>query len=146
MTATSLPIQACFAICVLEDNHGRILLLRRAADRNLGAGLWGFPAGHIEAGESASDCARRELNEEIGPQHDISEIAHIGPVRDQCYGGIYEVDLFHFRWHGGEIMLNGEHTDHVWIEPESCEQYAIMPGIRNNLVGLGLLPGNNPYA
>lgn len=116
-------------------------MLRRSPDRSLGAGLWGFPAGHIEPGETAAECARRELNEEIGPDHAIEEITHIGPVRDRHYGGIYEVDLFHFRWHHGDIGLDAEHTDHIWTLPEHCDDHAIMHGVHDNLVSLGLLPG-----
>lgn len=146
MTTTATPVQARFSICVLEDSNGRVLLLHRSADRSLGPDLWGFPAGHIEPGETARECARRELYEEIGSHHDVTEITHVGPVRDQCYGGIYEVDLFHYRWRGGDITLNEEHTDYAWVEPGHCMDYPIMPGIRNNLAGLGLLPGGNPYA
>jgi len=43
--------------------RGRILLCRRRADAMLG-GLWEFPGGKIQPGESAEACIRRELREE----------------------------------------------------------------------------------
>jgi A/G-specific adenine glycosylase len=52
------------SVVVLHD-HGRWLVQRRAPDRLLG-GLWEFPGGHIEAGESPEAAARRELREETG--------------------------------------------------------------------------------
>jgi mutator protein MutT len=49
---------------VLEDTDGRLLLCRRPIHKRHG-GLWEFPGGKIEAGESPLDAARRELREEL---------------------------------------------------------------------------------
>ena len=45
--------------------RGRVLIDRRPAEGLLG-GLWEFPGGKIEAGESAADAVRREVREEVG--------------------------------------------------------------------------------
>jgi 8-oxo-dGTP diphosphatase len=50
---------------VLRDADGRILLTQRPPGKHL-AGLWEFPGGKREYGESAGDALRRELHEEIG--------------------------------------------------------------------------------
>lgn len=46
------------------DDDGRIILLRRGFDP--GGGLWTFPGGFVDLGESVEDAARRELDEELG--------------------------------------------------------------------------------
>jgi 8-oxo-dGTP diphosphatase len=51
---------------VLGDRDGRLLLLRRAADDDHNPGLWEFPGGGIDAGESPREAAARELHEEVG--------------------------------------------------------------------------------
>ncbi|MCU9838671.1 NUDIX hydrolase [Ruegeria sp. WL0004] len=55
------PLVGALAV-VLHDNH--VLLAQRGKDP--GRGLWGFPGGHVEWGETVRDAAIRELFEETG--------------------------------------------------------------------------------
>jgi len=57
---------------VLQDARGRILLARRTEGRDL-AGLWEFPGGKREAGESPEAALARELHEELGIEVEIGE-------------------------------------------------------------------------
>jgi len=50
---------------VIVDKGGKILIAQRKEDAMLG-GLWEFPGGTREKGESISECIARELNEELG--------------------------------------------------------------------------------
>jgi 8-oxo-dGTP diphosphatase len=54
---------------VLRDADGRVLLAQRPP-RGPHAGLWEFPGGKREPGESAADALRRELHEELGIEAD----------------------------------------------------------------------------
>jgi ADP-ribose pyrophosphatase YjhB (NUDIX family) len=51
------------AAAIPRDERGRVWLLRRAFDP--GAGLWTFPGGFVDLGESVEDAARRETREEM---------------------------------------------------------------------------------
>lgn len=124
----------------MEDAAGRVLFLERAPGRALGPGLWGFPAGHIEDGESPADCAYRELGEEIGTRHEVAELRRLPPVRDTAYGGVYEIHLFHLRWLGGVVELNHEHTAHAWLGPGEHRGLRVMDGIDEDLRLLGVWP------
>lgn len=46
------------------DSHGRVILLRRGFDP--GRGLWTFPGGFVDLGESVEEAALRETDEELG--------------------------------------------------------------------------------
>jgi len=80
------------AVVALEDGRGRWLLQRRPA-RGLLGGLWEFPGGKIEPGETAVDAARRELAEETG--FAAGPLAPAGVVRHGY--SHFSVDLHVFR-------------------------------------------------
>ncbi|HEX4008821.1 MAG TPA: NUDIX domain-containing protein [Solirubrobacteraceae bacterium] len=61
-SAYSNPSPVAAAITI--DDRGRVILLRRGFDP--GAGLWTFPGGFVDLGESVPDAARREAQEELG--------------------------------------------------------------------------------
>lgn len=67
MTATSeTPIKPLFVVAVaLVDADGRVLVQQRPADKAMG-GLWEFPGGKVEPGESPEAALIRELHEELG--------------------------------------------------------------------------------
>ena len=140
---TLMPVskpKARFAICLIEDDQHRLLFLQRAPDRVLGPSLWGFPAGHIEAGESARECAYREMAEEIGTAVRVQELRSLGPFRDSFYGGVYEINLYHLRWQRGPIVLNHEHTAYLWADVTSYRTLDLMDGIEEDIALLEIWP------
>ena len=69
----------------LVDADGRVLVQQRAVGRAM-AGLWEFPGGKIERGESAETALVRELKEELGISTETACLAPAGfgtaPIED----------------------------------------------------------------
>ncbi|MEZ5088030.1 MAG: NUDIX domain-containing protein [Tessaracoccus sp.] len=58
---------------VLRDAHGRILMVRKR-----GTTMWMNPGGKPEPGESAAECAAREVGEELGLRLDPHHLLPLG--------------------------------------------------------------------
>lgn len=129
-----------FSICLLADAADRLLFLRRSPTERFGAAKWGFPAGHIETGESPRACAEREMDEEIGPAHTLEPVSSLGPIRDTFYGGRFEIHLFHYRWIDGTVELNEEHTDSRWVAAAQFAELDAMLGVEQDIVLLDIWP------
>ena len=65
------------AAAALVDGEGRVLVAQRPAGKHL-AGLWEFPGGKIESGESPEAALVRELHEELGIDTAASCLAPAG--------------------------------------------------------------------
>ena len=97
--------------------EGRVLALRRAADRDVGAGLWEAISGRVERGEDPLQAVQREIAEETGLQVEIDPrpvdayAARRGeePMTVVCYRA---------SWLGGEVSRSDEHDAHDWCTPD----------------------------
>ena len=94
---------------IIRDARGRALLQRRRDN-----GLWGFPGGLIELGESASDAIRREFHEEVGLQIEPQRLVGVytSPEFDRSYPNGDQAQLFASFFEceviGGELRMQEE--------------------------------------
>ncbi|MBS0016961.1 MAG: 8-oxo-dGTP diphosphatase MutT [Arthrospira sp. SH-MAG29] len=63
-TLSAVPHKS-IGVAVIWNDDGHILIDKRLPQGVMG-GLWEFPGGKIEPGETVQDCIRREISEEIG--------------------------------------------------------------------------------
>ena len=61
----NIPTWTCVVALALRDGKGRWLMHRRPADKHHG-GLWEFPGGKVETGETPRNALVRETEEELG--------------------------------------------------------------------------------
>ncbi len=111
------------AAAVIRDAGGRVLLARRTEGRDL-AGLWEFPGGKIEAGETAQGALTRELREELGIEVESAQPLIRVPAHYADKSICLEV-FEHVRYRGVPRGLESQAL--AWAPPEKLYQYPMPP-------------------
>lgn len=103
----------------LVFHGGRLLITQRRLHDHLG-GLWEFPGGKLEPGESFEACLVRELREELGIEvrvgREIEDITHAYPEKT------VRLKFFRCEWLGGEAQPHHCHAL-AWISPADLAAY-----------------------
>jgi 8-oxo-dGTP diphosphatase len=116
------PVPVVCAILVRGD---RILLAQRPPDKKLG-GLWEFPGGKVEAGESAEAALHRELQEELGCTVRITQT--LAPfVHAYDWGRIELIPFVCELAEGRPEPHAHEHTALAWVERGELKEYELAP-------------------
>jgi 8-oxo-dGTP diphosphatase len=109
----------------LVDVDGRVLLCKRPHGKHL-AGMWEFPGGKVDKGETPEACLIRELDEELGIN-----------VVEACLAPFvftsHAYDSFHLlmplylcrRWSG--VVQAREHEAIAWVRPNQMADYPMPP-------------------
>ena len=109
------------AAVVIRD--GRVLLTRRLEGQHL-AGMWEFPGGKLEDGESPEEALARECREECGIDLEVAEILdvthHRYPEKDVLLL-FYRCEL-----RAGEVR-HLQVADHAWVAPDDLDDYPLPP-------------------
>ncbi|MEO5755877.1 MAG: (deoxy)nucleoside triphosphate pyrophosphohydrolase [Mesorhizobium sp.] len=113
------------AACALVDTDGRVLLAQRPEGKQL-AGLWEFPGGKVEPGETPEQCLIRELQEEIGIETDIPCLAPL-TFASHSYDDFHLLmPLFVCRRFRG-IAQPREGQALKWVRPKQMRDYPMPP-------------------
>lgn len=126
------PLKACGWILLRE---GRVLLLHNTRRRE-----WGLPKGHAEPGETESETALRELEEETGlkvnqldpdPSFRVEERYSVWTQA----GARQEKICVYFRARSltPTVRLSPEHDDHVWATSADVARLVTHPSLRRRL-------------
>jgi A/G-specific adenine glycosylase len=107
------------AVGVVRKN-GKLLITRRKLSGLLG-GLWEFPGGKIQKGESAEQACTREIKEETGLLTQVTE--HLTVVRHAYTHFKIRMDVFSCKVVSGRVRLNGP-MDFRWISPDRIDDFA----------------------
>jgi 8-oxo-dGTP diphosphatase len=113
------------AAAALVDADGRVLICKRPAGKQL-AGMWEFPGGKVEPGETPEQCLIRELDEELG-----IKVTHACLAPFVFASHAYE--SFHLlmplylcrRWEG--FVTAKEHEALAWVRPNDMQDYPMPP-------------------
>ena len=110
------------AACALVDADGRVLIAQRPEHKAHG-GLWEFPGGKVEPGETPEACVVRELREELGVEPCERCLEPFAFASSPLGAGrAILMPLFVCRtWDGFAQAL--EHQALKWTRPDALSQY-----------------------
>jgi 8-oxo-dGTP diphosphatase len=109
----------------LLDADGRVLLAQRPEGKSM-AGLWEFPGGKVEPGETPETALVRELKEELSVD-----------IRESCLAPLafasHSYETFHLlmplyvcrQWRGKVLPTEGQRI--AWVRAEKLRDYPMPP-------------------
>ncbi|TDP78061.1 8-oxo-dGTP diphosphatase [Brachybacterium sp. AG952] len=96
----------------IVERNGAVFAARRNAERSAG-GLWEFPGGKIETGETPEAALRRELQEELGV--DVA----VGPFVDRSLSDVgtarIELSCYAAQFTGEDPTTSSDHDAMQWV-------------------------------
>ncbi len=112
------PVRPIPAVLAVVERGGAVLLVRRANPPD--QGLWGFPGGRMEMGETHLEAALRELHEETGIEADAPRLITVLDFIQHDSAGIL---AHHFamiavlcRWRSGEAVAADDALEARWFD------------------------------
>ncbi|MBA3677113.1 MAG: (deoxy)nucleoside triphosphate pyrophosphohydrolase [Sphingosinicella sp.] len=121
----------------LVDGNSRVLLQQRSPGRQM-AGLWEFPGGKVEKGESPEAALIRELREELGIDVDHSRISPATFASADLEGRHLLLLLYICReWRGEPEALDASGLQ--WVRPQEMHALPMPPPDRPLVDLLGAL-------
>ena len=114
-------IRVTAAIIELEN---KILIAQRKAKDNLFGGLWEFPGGKIEDGETPKECMARELKEELEIEVEVGRL--IISNKHRYPNGIFELLVYKVEHISGNFVLN-DHDEIKWITIAEISKFDFPP-------------------
>ena len=113
------------AACALVDSDGRVLLAQRPEGKPM-AGLWEFPGGKVETGETPEQTLIRELEEELGI---VVKEACLAPLTfaSHTYPEFHLLMPLYVcrRWDGIVTAREGQRLS--WVRPNRLRDYPMPP-------------------
>lgn len=111
--------------CALVDADGRVLISERPEGKQL-AGMWEFPGGKVEPGETPEQTLVRELAEELGIETKVACLAPLTFASHSC-------ETFHLlmplyvcrRFWGTPVGREGQRLK--WVRPRDMRNYPMPP-------------------
>jgi 8-oxo-dGTP pyrophosphatase MutT (NUDIX family) len=120
---------------IVVNDEGEILMIRRTDNDN-----WAVPGGGVDLGESITDAAVRETQEETGITCEITGLVGIytNPRHVIHYTSNDEVRqefsiVFTARPVGGELRPSSESSDPQWVCPATVPSLRMHPSMRQRI-------------
>ena len=116
---------------------GKILIAKRKPEDKQ-PDKWEFPGGKIEAGETAPQCLKREMQEEFGIDVRVGKFLGESIYHYPHAHGSIRLLAYLAQWQAGDLALK-EHADYAWVQCDQLEGFdftsADLPFVRKLVSG-----------
>lgn len=109
---------------IITDNDGRILIGQRPEGKDL-AGLWEFPGGKQEIGETIQQCIVREIKEELCVNCEVKEF--LLDVTKEYAHGEFKLMVYKAKITDIENLKAMVHQDLRWVMVDELKDYEFPP-------------------
>ena len=111
----------------LEDLEGKILFLKRANSKYANE-KYCLPGGKVEYNQSVEDACIAEIKQETNLEIYNLEFLFYNewlPSEHDKYG-VHIIELYFKSAYTGELILNDESSDYIWLKPDEINNYDIV--------------------
>lgn len=116
---TSFPPHKIVGVAVIWNQQGQILIDRRLMQGTMG-GLWEFPGGKIESGETVQECIQREIHEELGIEIEVAD--HLITI-DHIYSNLHVTLKVYHCHHLSGVPQPIECDEIRWVNLDELDQF-----------------------
>ena len=131
MNDREFPTRPWVGIGAIVFRGDRVLLAQRGKPPRMGS--WSLPGGAQHLGETAEECARRELREETGIEVGPLLLADVVDVISRDEAGIryhYTIIDYCGLWVAGEAVPGDDVAATAWALPDELADHALTPEAR----------------
>jgi 8-oxo-dGTP diphosphatase len=118
------PLIVVSTVALINQNN-QVLYTQRPKGKNM-EGLWEFPGGKVEAGETAEKALKRELMEELSITIDVKHLTPLTFASQEYETFIMVMPLYICRQWSGDIHPN-ENQAYAWVNIEDLHTYPMPP-------------------
>ena len=118
-----MPLVIEVTAALVQDSAGRYLITQRRRGSHL-EGLWEFPGGKLEAGESHEAGLRRELQEELAADFEVNGL--VETVRWEYPDRTIVLHFYDCKLVSGAVEPR-EQQEMRWVTPDELPRYDFPP-------------------
>ncbi len=110
---------------LLMNKEGKVLLAQRPPGKSM-AGLWEFPGGKIQSGETPEQALVRELKEELAIEVNLSDLRSLS-FASHCYENFHLLMPLYLCRHWKGLVQPKEGQKFVWITLDEFDNFPMPP-------------------
>lgn len=112
------------AVKGIVNNNGKMLIIKRAENDEVGPGTWECPGGKIEFGEELEAALIREIKEEAGIEVTVDRILYAVTFKTNPARQVVVINYL-CKSENTDVFLSEEHIDYKWVAKNEVRQFLL---------------------